>query len=348
MYKHRIIIISVLVLALLLGLPDMTASAITRLASISFGVFTPNPVAMGGEVAFDLVFSVSDITPGVGGTEIYVGYDPTLVAPSTTPGVGVAEGRPEFFGVSNVSINEALTAANCPGGARPCIHVVVAGPPQVTQTGAGVRFHFRSLAEGSACFAVLQAKMVDSDGYIVTPVTVPSTNPCVPISFSATASGVILRQGVPANPNPALGSLACSRVTATPGAYGPAYTSTVGAFTLGSLPSGTYTFRADYPGYLPSDKTGVVISSANSSTVSLGTTTLRGGDVNGDNVINILDIGNIISKWGQTSAVARSASSPNCSITDESADINDDGSVNISDLAITAGNWGSVGPTLWP
>jgi hypothetical protein len=73
---------------------------------------------------------------------------------------------------------------------------------------------------------------------------------------------------------------------------------------------------------------------------------LRGGDVNADKAINILDIGAIISKFSSTGVNVRSDLA-DCTDADEPADINDDGNINISDLAIAAGNWGRTGPTPW-
>jgi uncharacterized membrane protein len=108
--------------------------------------------------------------------------------------------------------------------------------------------------------------------------------------------------------------------------------------------AGAYTVRAVYPGYLAAQKALVISGSV---TTNLGTVSLRGGDVNGDNAINMLDIGVILSKFGRGGFTTRS-SVANCLGTDEPADINDDTNVNISDLAIVAGNWGAVGPTLWP
>jgi hypothetical protein len=339
MKTFRWIITPLLVLAL--GLPTMTASAAS--ASMTLTSSMPNPVLIGGEITFDLAFAVDGIAPGVSGAEVYLSYNPALVAPPATPGTAAAEVLPDFFGVSNFSINEVLPATQCPGGASPCIHLVVAGPPQTSQTGIAARFHFRALAIGSACFSVLQSKMVNADGYDVPHTT--ALQLCRPIQGRDT-TGLILRQGVPANPNPGGGSLACSSVSATgTWPYGPVNTDSNGNFSLPNLPNGTYTFRVVYPGYLASEKTGVVVPN-NSLVINVGTTTLRGGDVNGDNAINILDIGAIISKFGQTGVAVKSVSS-SCG-SDETADINDDGLVNISDLAIAAGNWGSVGPKLWP
>jgi hypothetical protein len=339
----RWIIVTVLVLSL--GLPAMTASAApVRVASISLTAPVPNPVMVGSEITFGAVISVSDITPGVAGAEIYVSYDPALVSLPTTPGAKAAEVLPDFFGVSNFSINEVLPAAQCPGGVSPCVHLVLAGPAQVTQTGIAARFHFIAKAGGSACFSVLQSNLADADGFAVD--HTKATQQCVKIVPPLIrVTGTVLRQGTPASPNPGLGSLACSSVTAIGTAtFGPSNTDTSGKFAF-DLPVDTYLFRASYPGYLSSEKAGVSITGA-VNPLDVGTTKLLGGDVNADKAINILDIGAIISKFGQTGVAVKSASA-GCAGADEAADINDDGNINISDLAITAGNWGKTGPTTW-
>jgi hypothetical protein len=348
MKTYRGIVAVVLVLALCL--PVMAASAQTRFASITLTNATPNPVLVGSETTFELVIAVENIMPGAAGADVYLSYNPALVEPPISPQVA-AEARPDFFGPSTVGFIEVLTADKCPGGANPCVHVVVAGPPQVTQTGVAARFHFKGKAEGLACFTVLQSSLVDADGYQVEHTM--ATQQCVTIVFEGKIRGVVLRQGVVANPNPGGGTLACSSVSARKesGTYGPVYTDTSGAFLLERLPTGIYTVRAVYSGYLASEKTGVSVSIATPD-VNIFTTTLRGGDVNevngviGDNAINILDIGTVISKFGQANVAVKSAST-GCAGQDFVADINDDGLVNISDLAIVAGNWGLVGPRPW-
>jgi hypothetical protein len=65
----------------------------------------------------------------------------------------------------------------------------------------------------------------------------------------------------------------------------------------------------------------------------LAPVTLLGGDVNGDNLIDIRDL----------SYVAYHLGGP-----DAQADINGDGKVDILDLTMIAGNFGIKGPTLWP
>jgi M6 family metalloprotease-like protein len=152
------------------------------------------------------------------------------------------------------------------------------------------------------------------------------------------AGGITLRQGA--------APMRCSSVTAAgPAAYGPVNTDMNGGYNFAGLAPGTYTMRAMYPGYLRSEKTNVVIP-AGAAAFDLGTTTLRGGEANGDGAINIFDITGIISKFGQAGMAVRSTA-VSCSDPDEAADINDDGVVNISDVTIASGNFGVVGPTEW-
>jgi hypothetical protein len=66
-----------------------------------------------------------------------------------------------------------------------------------------------------------------------------------------------------------------------------------------------------------------------SPTGNLGVISLYGGDVNGDNAIDILDLAYIAIHYNKT---------------DPTADINADGIVNILDLAIVASNYGKKGP----
>ena len=56
------------------------------------------------------------------------------------------------------------------------------------------------------------------------------------------------------------------------------------------------------------------------------------GDLNGDAVVNVVDILELISEWGSTNSPAASNNLP--------ADINTDGIVDVADLLIVVGNWG--------
>lgn len=313
-----------------------------REAAVALTAIQPSPVNIGQELVFEMQLAVANINPGVGAAEVYLGYNPLLVSPTASPGQPIAEVLPDFFGVASVSVNEILLT--CPVGSGPCLHLVVAGPPQVTKTGAIARFHFTALAEGQGCFTVFGAQLADADGFPVAPVTLPTGSTCVQINSRSTITGTILRQGTPGNPNPGGGSLMCSEARVVNTALA-AVAGANGNFSIADVPPGTYTVEASYSGYLRAAATGVVVQSG-VLTVPVGTVRLLGGDANGDGVINILDVGSVISEFGRTGVPVRS-DAPDCLDSDDPNDINDDGIVNIGDLAIVAGNWGKVGPTAW-
>ncbi len=78
---------------------------------------------------------------------------------------------------------------------------------------------------------------------------------------------------------------------------------------------------------------GYLMAQQSNPRANLGTITLPGGDVNGDDEINIFDLAIIGSRYGDA---------------DRDADINADGSVNIFDLVLAANNYGEIGPVeIW-
>ncbi|MCA9980227.1 MAG: carboxypeptidase regulatory-like domain-containing protein, partial [Anaerolineales bacterium] len=104
-----------------------------------------------------------------------------------------------------------------------------------------------------------------------------------------------------------------------------------GTFALSNLPAGTYTVTVKTPGYLSA--AGVVtLSVGGTSAINFGQ--LLGGDTNGDNAVNILDLSILAGAYNTTSGQAGY---------DARADFNGDGAVNILDLSILAGNYNTVG-----
>jgi hypothetical protein len=324
--------IFILVLLLALSLPTMPVFALPSCtkAALELTNPAPEPAIVGGEITFDLIVNVDNCTAGAGiaGVHIYLQYNPLLVAPPPTPGATAVEVRPDFFGANNIGFSNTLLSG-CPGGTNPCLELVVAGPPQLSQRGIVGRFHFVTLATGTAIFNLVPSSpyLVDASGF---PETATLPSPITSTIQARTIRGQILRQGQVANLG---GTQVITTVLTPPGFVIPTVvTIASGNFTLNNLPNGTYKFTARYNGYLDAVKNNVIIT-ASPLTLDLGITTLVGGDVDGNNVINILDIGQIIGRFG---------------LAGEPCDINDDGFVNISDLAIAAGNWNRVGPTVWP
>ncbi len=381
-----ILILAVLLLSL--SAPIASAQPPSTYASITLTGVTSGTPAVGSDFTTDMEVSITTTESGVVGVEAYIGYDATRVVPvdtnSSVPGVQPAELRSDFFGVNPTpAANEVLAGASCPGGFADCIHVAMVGPAQTNNTGVVARLHWRGVAAGVGGFIILNpvvapppyppapfTALSDANGYLIPLNSYPVTPIVILGADNVGIIGIVLRQGVPPAVGP--GTHGCTQIIATSGVgfiAGPAFTliapppdlpaqvNTAGGFRLAIASGGTYTVRASYPGYLQAQKANVSVSGG---LVSLGTTKLYGGDVNGDNNINILDIVTIIGSLGSTGVPVGSSVAactmdgypgnpppPPAMPPDSAVDINDDGVVNISDLAITAGNFGKTGPTIW-
>ena len=370
--------LTVLILvALLLSLSASAVGAQppSMYAAITVTGVTSGTPAVGSEFTTDVQLSVNTTGPGLVGMEMYMGYTAASVTPvdtdSGTPGVQPAVLRSDFFGSTPIpAANEVITAAGivapgipvpgrvCPGGVYPCIHISMAGPAQTNKTGVVARLTWTGAAAGAANFTILNPVIAppplppapftavsDADGYFI-PLN-SATAATFNILTAGSIAGIVLRQGVPPSVGP--GTQGCTQVTGTNGAVvaGPVSTisvpgalppqvNTPGGFQLLVPAGGTYTVRASYPGYLQAQKANVFVSGG---LVLIGTTKLYGGDVNGDNNINILDIVGVIGRLGTVVAVGCPDADP--------FDINDSGTVDIGDLSIATGNFNKTGPTNW-
>lgn len=104
-------------------------------------------------------------------------------------------------------------------------------------------------------------------------------------------------------------------------------TSIDGSFSLNQLEAGTQWLWVDAPLYLGNY---VKVTSNGTQSISVTPEILSGGDINGDNYINIADATLLTAHFGQDNT---------------SVDINADGQVNIQDLAILGGNLGKMSPS---
>lgn len=91
-------------------------------------------------------------------------------------------------------------------------------------------------------------------------------------------------------------------------------------FTITGVPAGNYDYKVKVNNFL--SKT--IANTALNSPLTLAFGSLKGGDLNNDNIVNSLDFSLLTSKWG---------------ISDPAADINADGIVNTIDFAILNTNW---------
>jgi hypothetical protein len=105
-------------------------------------------------------------------------------------------------------------------------------------------------------------------------------------------------------------------------------TDSAGNYVL-NLRTGSYAITIGAPGYLTSSVTFTTISG---ETATLPAVVLKGGDPNGDNIIDIGDATLVAANFGLTVPPA-----------DARADINGDGIVNVQDLAIIGSNYGLSG-----
>jgi hypothetical protein len=108
-----------------------------------------------------------------------------------------------------------------------------------------------------------------------------------------------------------------------------------GEYSLAEVPPGIHTIIVRRQSYL---RTWRLVTVAAGQTLTLSDVTLLGGDINQDDVIDLVDANLIGQAWNSTSA------SPNW---DERADITDDGAVNILDMVAVQFNWDEVAPGPW-
>ncbi len=329
----------VLVLGMLLSLLPQAAMAQSPnfYTSVIVSDVTSGAPVVGGAFTTDVSLSiVNNATPAVGimGVDLYIGFDPGVVAvndaddnPANGIQVNVSTG---FFGGSTVVAKNLVEVPCTAGGAAACVHLALSttGAPITNRTGKIATITWGGLAEGPTAIQVLTTDatvLADANGGEV---LINSTSvPAIAIQAAGIISGRVERQGVAV---PDLDETVVIAYNAGGGVIAEGTTDGHGFFELSVPQGGIYLVQAFYHGYLKAQKGNVYVVGAS---VDIGTTKLLGGDVNGDNNVNILDVVGIIGSFGAGGVLP--------------ADINGDGTVNIFDLTIAAGNFGKTGPTAW-
>jgi len=288
----------------------------------------------------DVILSVTNnSTPEIGirGIDVWITYDEAVVEvddADENPANGVQViPDDEFFGSDMiVAMNLVEVAPNCPAAATKCIHLALShtGDAITNHSGRIATIQWAGIAPGAAWIQVQRpsTQLSDEDGN-----SVPVNNVTVPdilVSQPGTIIGKVLRQGTTTDNSGA--TITAYKVFPGP-AIATATTAADGSFTLNIPAGGPYLVQAEYPGYLKAQRNNVYVAGAN---VDIGSTQLRGGDVNADDNVNILDLVMIASYYNQTVPPVSPA-----------VDINDNLSIEIFDLSIAAGNYHETGPTSW-
>jgi PKD repeat protein len=187
-------------------------------------------------------------------------------------------------------------------------------PNKIDGNGNVVEIGWRATGSGNSQLRLENSQLIGADGQ--TPINAQTQNSTVTIgSASSGISGFVTLQG-----RRTFGGVL---VTSDSGAQ--AQTDANGFFALASGQS----FTAAFPGYLSAQASGGNLQSA----AGVGKIILLAGDVNQDNVVNILDLAYMARHYHSN---------------DSRADLNGDGRVDILDIAMAAENYGKAGPlTNW-
>ncbi len=348
--KYRKLLLVSLLIALVIGnqlaVPKMTMAqnppnfhTVLTISDIIAGAAVPGSV-----FTTDVSLAVTNNAEpfvGIMGIDTLICYDSTVVAiddaddnPSNGTQVTV---RNEFFGSSRiVAANQVETI----GGGK-CVHLAIShtASPITNRSGQIATIRWAVLPRSDpipedgipAGINIDQGPpmLADSDGNEIPINNVTIPNIIIGKAGAGIITGRVRRQGARkgnANTSIIAYSMNEQKVSST-------LTDYEGEFKL-EVPTGSsYLVRAAYPGYLNAQRNSVYVVGAE---VDIGSVSLVGGDVNGDNNINILDIVKIVNDYGTT------GHDPSVAV-----DINDDGIVNIYDLTIAAGNFNRAGPTNW-
>jgi hypothetical protein len=268
-----------------------------------------------GETTVDIM--VGDVT-NLYGIQVDLAFDPTIVevvGAALTPGTCPL---PDFV-VVNTADNVAGTISYAATSLSPT--------PPCSPGGVVASITFRGLAEGISPVAFSSWLLADIDGF---PIPLESvTDGSITVILWGEVEGYVTLQGRTDH----------SGVEVCGTAGGPPICTTTdpsGYYLLG-LPQDTYDVTVEMDRYLDGEKLGVFVPAG--GLVTLTSVTLLGGDAIEDDIINILDLSFMGSRFGL------SEGDPGW---DPQADINNDLTINILDIVLAAGNFLQTSPVPWP
>lgn len=285
-------------------------------------------VPVGGTASSEVFVHLQDVRPGIERMRLVLHFEPQVVHVQDTdknPANGTQVTLSPFFGGSQIVVENEVD--NLRGEIK--LALVQAQGTPVEQTAswhkvATVVWIGRQ-AGNSPLTVSEQSRFTDAEGGVHPPNAL--NNGTAFARLPGQIKGRVQLQGRTEHGNTTIsGTLAATRVDRS-------YTGLDGSFVLtASHGEGFYTLSASARGYLTAAGSRPIKLTVGSQ-FELQPMLLLGGDVNGDNWIDIRDL----------SYVAYHLGAP-----DAQSDINGDGTVDILDLALIAGNFGTMGPTIWP
>jgi len=303
-------------------LSQLTGTAFTG-ADEEIGLTPSTTELAAGET---LTVDVEAVSLGLYGVDVSLAFDPTYLE-VTKVELGGSDGNDLFADtvVVNIQDNGAGTLRFAYAQKSPRVDVTGnSGSPILLAT-----VTFSAKAAGLGTLHIESAQFTDINGYEAIPGIIEGDATPVELTInpSPTVYAAVALQG--RNDHAGL------QLEVKPSSTGNVLYNTIvasGRLTIENVPAGTYTARVSAPKYLAAAQEFTVTASV--ETYDLNdpsgipgnvTLTLRGGDINADDQINIQDLVLIGVNFGLNTA---------------SVDINGDNIVNIQDLAIAAGNYG--------
>lgn len=257
---------------------------------------------------------------GLGSVSIALRFDPTIVSvvdatPATTPTIEIAPGdiftQAPVFTVTQNMVNNVLGRIEFEAELPP-------GAP-FNGTGSLVDIAWRGEAAGDTPLELEEALLFDQHAFPISAPIGQGTITVFDIPHLLKLRGQVQLQG---RKDHSLATIVVNNQQIQPGS--------TGNFQADTQP--LYQISITAPGYL-SARAESATPSATAQSINLGRVMLPGGDVTGDELIDIFDLALIGSRYGSRNA---------------QADINGDGRVDIFDLTLAAANFGRRGPiTQW-
>jgi hypothetical protein len=272
----------------------------------------PDSVFVGQTVESEILLSNASNFYGI---EFFMSYDPTVLqvvdADPALEGVQVALGGLFPTDQHTVGVNEVDTDAGIIslGVAR------LAPLPPVNGDGVLASITWETVGEGVSDLDFTHTKLASPNG---TELDAISQDGMVSVTLTGKLGGTVRPQG--------RFDYSGVEISLSPAGL-QLLTDALGWFE--SLIHGDLTVTAHMYGYLDAQAS---VQVAPGAVVDLGPTTLYGGEVTGDNLIDILDLAYMGARFHGD---------------DLSADINGDGIVDILDLVLSAANYMMTGPTAW-